>query len=283
MMKKVIISSLVTFAIPVFANPPVQPLEKTMLAVPTPANTITKEHNSAKESPYHTMLTKRAFDYPTQIVRVQGDIKGPAKSCDDVFAKIDEFYTNHITWDKFFYDTIMYCSYDPETNNAKSFMINSYFDPLDETAVAYLEKYLAQHNGRKLLGSTFTVESAKGVVVSLNIDAGIEDENDPNSLMRYQHDNAGHYYTSDYAMRLDLINDIYQRFYSNDPDVILPFVTTWFKTSSMRYGRVLTQSNYVEIQPELIFLMDNEPKIFTPNLRLYYSHHCSQYENGHCL
>jgi hypothetical protein len=282
-MKKVIISSLLAFAMPVFANTAVQPLERTALAVPVPANTLTKEHSSVKESPLHSVTSKRMFDYPTQVVRIKGDVTAIAKSCDEVFAKIDEFYSNHITWDKFFYDTILYCSYDPETNNATSFMINSYFDPLDENAVAYLEKYLAHHNGRKLLGSTFTVESAKGLVVSLNIDAGIEDENDPNALMRYQHDNAGHYYSSDYAMRMDLINDIYSRFYSNDPNVILPFVTTWFKTSTMRYERVLGQSNYVEIQPELVFLMDNEPKIFTPNLRLYYSHHCSQYENGRCL
>ena len=282
-MKKVLISSLMSFAIPAFASHVVQPLEMTRLAMPIPANTVTKEHSSVKESPSRAILPKRMTDYPTQIVRVQGDIKGPAKTCDDVFAKIDEFYSSHISWDKFFYDTILYCSFDPETNNAKSFMINSYFDPVDESAIAYLEKYLAQHNGRKLLGTTFTVESAKGLVVSLNIDAGTEDQNDPFSLMRYQHDNAGYYYTSDYTMRMDLINDIYQRFYTNDPDVILPFITTWFKTSTMRYGRVLSQSNYVEIQPELVFLMDNEPKIFTPNLRLYYSHHCSQYENGRCL
>lgn len=282
-MKKIVISSIIAFTIPAFANSIVKPQEFTRIATPIPANTVTKEHSSVKESPVHTILSKRTIDYPTQIVRVHGDIKGPARSCDDVFAKIDEFYTNHITWDKFFYNTIMYCGYDPETNNAKLFSINSYFDPLDEAAVTYLEKYLAQHNGRKLLGTTFNIESAKAVVVSLNIDAGIQNENDPASLMRYQHDNSGLYYTSDYAMRTDLINDIYQRFYSTDPDLILPFITTWFQTSIMRYERVLSQSNYVEIQPELVFLMDNEPKIFTSNLRLYYSHHCSDNENGRCL
>lgn len=282
-MKKLLAITITTLTIPCFANMTTQATELTKIASPIPANTVTREHSYIKEAPPHSLLPERTFEYPTQIVRVQGDITAPAMTCDDVFAKIDQFYTNHITWNKFFYDTILYCAYNPETNYAKSFMINSYFDPLNESAVTQLEKYLAHYNGRKLLGTTFTVESAKSVVVSLNIDAGTEDVDDPESLMRYQHDNSAHYFTSDYSMRQDLIRDIYQRFYSNDPDVIIPFILNWFKTSAIRYERVLSESNYVEIQPELIFMMDNEPKIFTPNLRLYYSHHCSKYENGRCL
>ena len=97
---------------------------------------------------------------------MQEVITGEPKTCEQVLATIDKFFCDHITYDRFFYNTINYCSYDPQTNLATSFAINSYFDPVNDEAVTFLEKYLAEHNGQDLLGSPFNVESAQGVIVS---------------------------------------------------------------------------------------------------------------------
>ncbi|VVC75737.1 hypothetical protein AQUSIP_10310 [Aquicella siphonis] len=283
MKKQILAFASLFFALPAFAAAIDQPIKITAMARPLSPNTIIREHSSLKEGAARATLPKRTTDYPTQIVRMEAELKGPPQNCDEVFQKIDEFFNDHITYDRFFYNTINYCVYDPNTNFAKKFIINSYFDPLDDEAITYLETYLAQHNGRDLLGSTFHVENAQGLIVSLNIDSGLEDSRNASTLLRLQHDNSSHYFTSNYAMQSDLISDVRQRFYSNDPGLILPFIDKWFFTSGWIYERVLKNSDYVELQPELIFLMDKNPKIFTPFLRLYYAHHCSKYASRHCL
>lgn len=282
-MNKLLCVSLLVFIAPAFASYSVSPMEIGTIAKSLSANTVKREHSSVKDNPIQRLLSNGTTGYPTQIVRMEADVKSPSMTCDEVFQQIDEFFNNHITYDKFYYNTINYCVYDPTNNFAKKFIINSYFDPLDQGAITYLQKYIADHNGRDLLGSPFYVESAQGLIVSLNLDAGVEDAQNSSVLFRLQHENSSHYFDSNYNMQTDLISDVRQRFYTNDPNLILPFIDKWFKTSTWLFQRVLSQSDYVELQPELIFLMDKGEKIFTPFLRMYYASHCSKFPNRHCL
>lgn len=266
-----------------FAKPVQQPIEINSYSSYKAANTITYEHSSLKEAPAQQLLPKRSFSYPTQIVRMEAELQGNPMTCDSVNQAIDDFFVDKIRYDKFFYNTIIYCTYDPATNFATKFMINSYFDPINQAGVHYLEQYLAKHNGKDLLGATFNVESAKGLVVSMNIDTGIEKDQYGDTMLRFKHDNNSHYYANDYDMREELQTDIQQRFFTNDPNLVLPFLEKWFITYAIMYQGVLEKSDYVELQPELIFLMKDEPHVFIPYLRLYFAHHCSRYPNGHCL
>lgn len=245
-------------------------------------NTIIVEHRSPTQTIAKNRLHFRSKDFPTQVVRMEGLLDQSHLNCDQVMAQIDDFFTSHLPYDMFFSNTIIYCNYHPENGLAWRYVINSYFDPLDDSAANYLDDYLSTHNGRKLLGTTFKVESARSLVVSLNIDTGNKEDDKPYTLQRRQHDNAGHHFKNNYDMRATLANDTYERFYSTNPEVVLPYITTWFKTSRDRYAKVLSESNYVELRPELIFIMGNDD-IFTPNLRLYYTHFCSEEKTGHCL
>lgn len=279
-MKNLLLFSLAAVSLSAFAE---QSFERISIQKPFPKNTVVRQYSSLQDSQKQIPLFTRTTDYPTQIVRMYAEIKGSTLTCEEVIQKIDVFFNNHITYDKFFYNTINYCGYDPATNYAVQFAINSYFDPLSDEAIVYLKKYLAEYNGRDLLGSTFQVENAQALIVSLNIDAGIEKNANDDTLLRLKHDNASHYFSTQYAMRMELIADLRQRFYSNNPELILPFLNKWFLISTFNYDRVLHNSNYVELQPELIFLMEQGPKTFSPLLKLYYAHHCSKYENKHCL
>jgi hypothetical protein len=247
-----------------------------------PNHTLVRKYSNLKNAPEQSMINRIA-SYPTQIVRTEGKLKNSNYNCNEVFQMIDDFFNNHISNQLFFYNTINYCSYDPKTQLATKFIINSYFDPINDNAIVYLKKYLDEHQGKDLLGTTFNVESAQALIVSLNIDAGIEDVQDPNTFFRIKQDHASHYFASNYDMRINLIKDVRQQFFSNQARIVLPFMTKWFITSRLIYESALSKSNYVELRPELIFVMDKSPKIFTPLLRLYYSHHCSKYANQHCL
>jgi len=281
-MKKIFLSLIFMITLPVHAGFS-SAYETKSVTSPLPINTLVREHSSIKESPNQEISGPRMFDYPTQIVRMEADVTDLKISCEEVFKEINLFFTRHISPDIFFYNTINYCSYDTETDLATSFMINSYFDPLNKEAIAYLEKYLAEHQGQNLLGKPFYVENAKSLVVSLNISAGIEDDARPYTLLQLRHDNHNHYFASNYDMRVALLKDVRQRFFSNQANLVLPFIGRWFQTSMGYYQLLLQKSNYVELRPELIFLMDRKPAIFNTMLKQYYGHHCDQYENKHCL
>lgn len=48
------------------------------------------------------------------------------------------------------------------------------------------------------------------------------------------------------------------------------------------YKAVLRDSNFVELQPEKIFLMENE-ELFVSNFKQYFAHFCEPYANHRCL
>lgn len=278
-MLKLLVCLLSIFMLPAFAAPS----EMITSSKPPSPYTVTREHSSITDAPLQMIFQKRKTDYPTQIVSMTAELHGSGLNCDQVLQKIDNFYSSHITYDMFFYNTINYCSCDPKTNFATKFTINSYFDPLNDEAIAYLERYLAEHNGHDLLGSPFLVENAQGLVVSLTVSAGWEDKLKPNTLLLLREDTESHYFASNYDMRLQLRKDIVHRFYSNNPALVLPFMNKWLLAPPRIYERILENSNYTELRPELVFLMNNKQKIFTPLLRLYFANHCEKYENKHCL
>lgn len=260
------------------------PLNQEKLSWDKPASphTIVREHSSVKEAHSAFAPSKTVPHFPTHVVRLTAALSNSQLTCNDVIAKIEDFYSNQFSPDQFFYNTIMYCSYDPRTDLATGFTINSYFDPVDEEAITYLNNYLSTHDGHDLLGATFKVEKAQAVVVSLNIDAGFTKDEYARTYFLFRHDNANYYYESNMAMRLTLSQDIRKRFFSREPGLILPFIDDWFKMG-WTYQPILAKSNYVELRPELVFLMKDEPRIFSPLLRLYYGHRCDRESNTYCL
>lgn len=226
----------------------------------------------------------RTIDYPTQVVRVHGLIHDSQKSCDEVNAEIKEFFTNKITSEYFYYNTMTFCGYDPKTNLAAQFSIDSYFDPMSDEAITYLQQYISEYDGKDLFGTPFTIENATGLAISLNIDAGELEGVYDDILVRYRHDNATLYYPNHYQFAKEMLADVYARFFSNDPQKILPFLQKWFFSNADGvYTRILKQSNYVLLQPERIFIMDKEAKAYTSPLRMYYAHQCYKHKNHLCL
>jgi hypothetical protein len=248
-------------------------------------NVVSKQYDSnATFLEVSNRLGKRETDYPTNIIRVSGDINQDKLYCDDVFAEIERLFVSKIKSDKFFYNTYVSCTYDKKTYFASKFFINSYFDPLDDQANDYLEQYIKENNGRDVFGAKFEVEKARGVIVSLNIAAGQKSEPLDSTLVRFRQDRSNYFYPSNYALLYELVNDIKARFFSSNPDVILPFLNKWFFPSAEKvYYSVLRKSNYVELQPERIFLMDKKPTVFTSKLHFSYAHNCFKNANKRCL
>ena len=232
---------------------------------------------------YNYQLVTRSIDYPTQIIRMESDIENQQITCEEVHNQLDKILVKPIANELFTYSIYISCRYNPETKLAIQLKINSYFDPLSDDAITYLESYLKKYNGTDILGTQYKIESAKGLIISLNIAAGMKKKPTCPPFIQYRADRSNYYFKNNYEMKSKLFSDMFQNFFTPDPEKILPFLDKWisFQASSI-YKSVLIDSNYVELQPEKIFLMDNDD-IFVSILKQYFIHFCEQYKNHRCL
>ena len=256
--------------------------------LPKNKNTIVKHYSNEQEIPDLQQMAQRTVDFPTQIVRVRGNVEGLGLSCEEVTDKIDQVFSEKISPNLFTDNTYVNCGYDQDSPEeyATSFSIQSYFDPLTDKAVDYLKSYLKEYNGYNLFNTaTLHIENAKGVIISMNLNAGLKNNPDKVPLMLYRQDRGNFHFKSNFDMRKELIADIYQRFYSNAPEIILPFLNKWlFSYAGTVYYPILQASNYLELQPERIFVMENEGDIFVSDLRYYFANLCMKRNpNKHCL
>lgn len=256
--------------------------------LPNDKNWIVKHYSNEQEIPNQQHMLQRTVDFPTQIVRVRGNVAGLELSCEEIGDEIEQIFTNKISPDLFLYNTYINCAYDQDSPEeyAVSFSIQSYFDPLTDKAVDYLKSYLQEYNGYNLFDtSTLHIENAKGIIVSMTLNAGLKHNPEQASFTLYRQDRKNFYFKSNFDMRKELIADIYHRFYSNNPEVILPFFEKWISPAANTiYHAILKASNYLELQPERIFIMENEGDIFVSDLRYYFANLCMKRNpNKHCL
>ncbi|TAL59503.1 MAG: hypothetical protein EPN84_11070, partial [Legionella sp.] len=229
-------------------------------------NTIVKIKSNEAKPLKKINAEGRTIDFPTQIIRMKVNVEALNLSCDQVIAAIDEKLLGHILEELFIYNTYTFCQYTDESEKAIAYEINSYFDPINDKAVEYTNNFIKEYNGSDLLGGKVQIESATGLVVSLNVTAGIKKNPDSPPFIVYRQDHNDFYFKSNYEMRIKLITDIYDNFYSNDPTIALPFYDRWFSDTSAQFAPVLKEANYVELFPDRIFIMNQGGDIFVSNL-----------------
>ncbi|WP_115706944.1 Lpg0189 family type II secretion system effector [Legionella sainthelensi] len=259
------------------------------IAVPeltAPEHTLIKRYSNQVNSDSQLPIAQRTTDYPTHVVRMEEvALQNTTLNCEQVHQKIDEFFVKKLPVTMIYYNIIAYCSYDVENPDvAKSYTINAYFDPVTDPAIEYLTNYIHEYNGQDLMGVPFNIEEVKKVIVSLNFDAGIRKDEFGQIILRYYHENQTHSFRNFFDVRKELITDIHHRINSNEKDTIIPLFTKWFSLGGESlYTHVLKKSDYLLLQPELIFFLDQEPNAFTSKLRMYYSHYCANNANKRCL
>lgn len=252
--------------------------------IPSHENTQIISYSNETTNLSHLKSLTRSIDYPTQVIRIDSDVGKQQITCEEVHQQINKILIENIVNEQFTYAIYVSCHYDPQTFLAKQFTINSYFDPVNDEAVAYLKNYLNEYNGSNLLGTQFKIESAKGLIISLSLAAGMKKNPIRPPFTEYRRDRSNFYFKSNYEMKSKLFTDIYESFYSNSADKVLPFLDKWvFANAGSLYKGILRDSNYVELQPERIFLMENGELIFVSGLKQYFTHHCEKYENHRCL
>lgn len=252
--------------------------------VNTVNGTVTTTYSNDLQQQDFSKENARTIDYPTQIVRLSATIDNQPLNCEQVNQEIDRLLIRHISKDKFIYTTYVVCQFDPETHRAIKFSVSSYFDPVSDEAVDYLNHYLAQYNGADLLGTPLTIESAKAMILALNFSVGMKKNPNNPPFIEFREDQTNYSFKSNYDMRNKLYPDMNENFYSNEPNKILPFLDRWlFAHASDVYKPILRDANYLRLKPEKIFLMESGEELFVSGLKHHFLHSCISYDNQRCL
>lgn len=248
------------------------------------SNTLVQSYTNENELQMNIDTSKRTEEFPTQIIRLNGKLDGQGLDCKQVNNHIEEILIKPFSSDQFILTAYIYCRYDPETFFATDFAVQSFFDPISDQAISYLKILFSEINGADLYGTTVHIESAKGLIVALTLATGMKKNPHHPPFIEYRKDRNNFYFSNNYEMRNQLIKDITLNFFSDDPNKILPFLDKWlFLNAGKIYKNVLRDSNYVELQPERIFLMKQGEKIFVSKAKNDYQHFCEGYQNHRCL
>lgn len=231
---------------------------------------------------------KRTIDFPTQIVRLKVDFSNYNIGCEDVMDTMNRLLLEKLDCRDFTYTAGGGCWASVDGGNPDMFIFSAYFDPQTDEAITYLQQYIAKYNGTDFYGVPFKIESAKGVVVSLDAYTGIEEDSESSIFKVLFHINSKIYFNNLYDIDDTLSQDIENKMITNDPLLITSFIKQWMGSGDAieeisEYLKNLADSNKVIIAPEFIFLMDTEPKAYTPRVHTTYEHDCKVYPSKRCL
>lgn len=246
--------------------------------------TLIKQYGNEETALADLDFSRTRGNHPTRVIRVEGKITQQGIYCEEVQKTINESFFKKLTSSHFMYNTLIACNYDPDTQFASRIVIDSYIDPLTNEDETVLEQIEQDYEGYDFYGVPLHIEKAKGVAVSLEMNAAREDGRGDFRVLLFRRDHKSLYFDSNYELNKQLITDIRQRFYSQDKNKILPFIQQWFYNGlEHSYEPLLHQVNLMELMPERIFLMQAGKPIFTSHLHMYYTHHCQQYDSRVCL
>lgn len=231
---------------------------------------------------------KRTIDFPTQIVRLKVNFSNYNISCDDVLETMYRLLVNKLIGKSVTFTAGSRCWASIDGGNVDIFSFDAYFDPQTDEAITYLQQYVEKYNGTDFYGVPFKVESANGVVVWLDAYTGIVEESESSIFKVLFHLNSKIYFNNLYDIDETLSQDIENKMTTNDPLLITSFIKQWMGSGNAieempEYLEKLADSNRVRIAPEFIFLMNTDPKIYSPSVLTTYEHDCKEYPGKRCL
>jgi hypothetical protein len=218
------------------------------------------------------------------------DLVGKNLDCNELFDASERVLLDKLKNQDITYFSLLACSYpsNPSDGDVRPnyFTLLAFLDPQTDKAITYLQQYISENSGNDFFGVPFKVEPAKGLIVSLKIDAGIREVSEESSFKTLYHLDNKIYFNGVYDMydRL-LINDISTQLLTNNSELISSFINKWIGKINVlpEYLKILTQSNYIKSSIDFTFLMDEEPRAYAPPVEMQFALDCEIYTGGKCL
>lgn len=159
-------------------------------------------------------------------------------------------------------------------------------DPATDKGINDLQQFITKYSGADIYGEPMNIETVKGVVVVLEMNAGIQTEGDEgdSSLHPSAWTDNGLYFNNLYAMDNGLITDISGKLGTNNPELVNSFLSQWTRPEEVSsFAESLFSSNYIQIEPKTVFLMDSGASVYKPLFSYNIVLDCREYPSGMCL
>ena len=221
--------------------------------------------------------------YPTQVIRLKGNLEAYNLSCDDFLTGF------HDNFDVFFNikDTDFYaygvagCGSD-DSDSAQNFRLWVQLEAWSNDAINKLQNLIEQKKGTDFYGQTIDVEEVQGVVASVDLVIGNFIPPQDRTIHVDYHLNYKLYFNSFIDMKFEFLNKVVPNFLSNDIELVKSFLSKWIIEDDDidRYSNTIINSNYIELQTEMVFLFKKEPRV--EQLPFSYPYICSRTRKGVC-
>jgi hypothetical protein len=283
-MRSLVLIALVSITAPALAN---VHETKTVLASKSPLGLQRSISNiNVKHSIPLSDEDMRTQDYPTQVMRMKANLNGRRMSCDALFSEMDKRTKAIDEADdgEFIFMINEFCQSNDQGKTALSFTLDGYFDPLTDEAIIQSEEMLKKFNGTDFFGTTWTIEPAQGIAAALTFDIGNKNRPKDETLNRLFQYHQSLYFNSFYDMNFTFIKEMKSDFMNNDADTVASFITKWLEPSSTdAFISSLSKSNFIQVYPALMFVMEKEPRAHFPESILSYAQTCLQYPSKKCV
>lgn len=223
-------------------------------------------------------------NFSTRIVRVNGNIQGAGLYCNDVEKAVNERFVKKIQPENYLFNILIACKPNSATGRAEKLVVEAFIDPFHAAAELQLIALRDAMQEEDVFGLPFIIESAKGVVIGLELNAMWNNDATDDDVVRLRREYKTLWFPNNYRMNMEFISDVRTRFYSQDKEDILLFLSHWYNPGLAKaYEKVLRHTNMLELYPERVFLMEEAPYTFTSHMHFYYKHRCYHYKNQRCI
>lgn len=218
---------------------------------------------SRQKSEMNLWPKKRTQYFPTQLIRFKMNLKVANLKCD--YAVFDEFaniFLGALLDKDVGYRYWLSCS--PVDNE---FSADFSMDAYSDEGIENLQKVIADYNETEFHGVPIEIEPVKGIVLSLDLYAGLLNEHVewPEIEKQLYHSSNKYYFNSLYGMDETLMQDLSSQLMTLDPQLINSFFEQWMRHDTADdFLEMLKISNAVYITIEPIYLMDKKPKAYAP-------------------
>lgn len=226
---------------------------------------------------------KRTQFYPTHVIRLKGNFDAYNLSCDDLGNIIDENFSVFYNLKDIMMEVFGWaqCGSVENSDRAQNFAFWVQIDALSDEAINTLQNIIAQKNGTDFYGQTIDVEEVQGIVASVDLFVGNFIPPQDQAINVDLHLNHKLYFNSSVDMQFGFLDEIRPNLFSTNTDLVKSFLTKWIieKDYDDYFLNLITNSNYIELHTEPMFLFKKEPRVENS---YSYAYACSKTKKGVC-
>lgn len=231
---------------------------------------------------------RRTAHYPTQVIRLKIDLAEKNIKCAEFAEKVFQFFEEK--WDIVHIKGGMRNLCSMSSDGKEYFVHFSYMYPYTEEDAQFIHAFNDELRSRIFSDIPFEIETVKGVLLSLRIDAATTDDVNGYPEVKdilYRMKNKL-YFDDLFEIENHFIND-HKQLLSNNPELITSYIRRWLPQQDIEPYSIadflenFKKSDALQIWMKYTFIMEKEPRAIDTGDSMGLFSLCREYPSGKCL